>query len=82
MTETRERPYRCKCCADGNPAIMCEHGTRADLINALERMSVECYLYGKDELSRAATEAVNGLRAGSFSVKVGHTIYSVADEKA
>lgn len=81
MTETRDRPYRCKCC-DSSPALMCEHGTRADLIEALRTMSVECFLLAKDELSVQASEAATGLEAGSFSVKVGHTIYSVAEEKA
>jgi hypothetical protein len=61
--------------------IACEHGSRSDLIANLQRVGVECYLLGKDELSRAACEAVNGLEAGSFSVKVGHTIYSVDYEK-
>lgn len=56
---------------------MTKTGTRAELIATLREMAEGWHHLCKDELSAAATNAVVELESGSFSVKVGHTIYTV-----
>lgn len=79
MTETRERAFRCTCCdpADGEPRLMHQYGTRAELVALLRGMATDWFYLCKDKLSLAATDGANGLENGSFAVKVGHTMYSV-----
>lgn len=79
MPKTRERPFRCACCDDsrGGPRLMNRRGTREELVKELQEMAEGWDHLCKPELSEAATNAVAGLEGGSFSVKVGHTIYSV-----
>ncbi|MDX3551023.1 hypothetical protein PV729_04420 [Streptomyces europaeiscabiei] len=83
MTETRERPYRCTCHSEAErpSRLMCQHGTRAELIALLREMATGWHHLCKDALAAQAADAAEGLAAGSFSVKVGHTVYSV-NEKA
>lgn len=59
-----------------------ETGTRAELIEKLREMAVGWHHLCKDALSAAAFDAAEGLEEGSFSVKVGHTIYTVVDDES
>lgn len=61
---------------------MNKSGTRAELIAELEEMAEGWSHLCKPALSTAAAEAAQGLEAGSVSVKVGHTTYSVTDQQA
>lgn len=62
--------------------LMHTEGTRAELVAQLREMSEGWSHLCKESLSIAAADAANGLEAGSFSVKVGHTTYSVTDDQA
>ncbi|KPI09951.1 hypothetical protein OV450_3442 [Actinobacteria bacterium OV450] len=52
-------------------------GTREELINELEDRAEGWHHMGSDRKRDRALEAAQALRDGSFSVKVGHRIYSV-----
>lgn len=56
---------------------MRKRGTRQDLVQELRTDAEAWHHLCKDKLSDAATEGAAGLEAGSFSVKVGHTVYEV-----
>ncbi|WP_458085739.1 hypothetical protein [Streptomyces malaysiensis] len=58
---------------------MHKRGTRDELIADLRDSAEGWHHLCKDALSAAAADAADGLEAGSFSVKVGHTIYTVTD---
>ena len=72
---------RCACC-DETPQLRRETGTRAELVDTLREMAQGWHFLCKDKLSAAAADAADGLEAGSFCVKVGHTVYTVSDEEA
>lgn len=59
-----------------------ETGTRAELVATLRDMSTGWFLRANDELSEAAAAGADQLEDGAFSVKVGHTVYTVTDDQA
>lgn len=56
---------------------MRKRGTREALVTELRGDAEAWHHLCKDKLRDAATEGAEGLSSGSFSVKVGHTIYEV-----
>lgn len=60
--------------------MMQKSGSREELVDELREMSEGWHHLCKDELSQRASEAAQSLEAGSCSVKVGHTTYSVLVE--
>ena len=55
-------------------------GTRDELVAELKNDVGYWGFIGNDDNLTAAVDGAKALEAGSFSVKVGHTIYSVSDE--
>lgn len=53
-------------------------GTLEELVEALEERALGWHYMASDKKRDRALEAAQSLRDGSFSVKVGNTIYSVA----
>lgn len=55
-------------------------GTREELIAELEERATAWHHMASDRKRDRAREAAQGLRDGSFSVRVGNTCYSVVDK--
>lgn len=62
--------------------LMQKKGSRAELVSELREMAEGWHHLCKDDLSAKAAEMADELESGSFSVKVGHTIYSVVSESS
>lgn len=54
-------------------------GSRQEIIALLEDATEGWIHFGKPELSSQAREAIKSFEQGSFSVRVGHTIYEISD---
>ncbi|MFE6846583.1 hypothetical protein [Streptomyces sp. NPDC057686] len=55
-------------------------GTREEIIAALEERAEGWHWMASDRKRDRALEAAQGIRDGSFSVKVGNVIYTVSEE--
>lgn len=54
-----------------------ERGTLAEMVAVLEELERYRLHNGEDLKARAVRQAIEGLQAGSFSVRVGAVTYSV-----